>query len=161
MTPTLRPFHPHDIPWLIDRHQALYAESDGFDESFGRLVESILIEFALSAEPGRDAGWIADDEGERLGSIFCTSTNNPAIAKLRLFLVEPAARGTGLGKRLLDTCIAFARDSGRSRLTLWTHDSHRAAIRLYQRHGFAMTAEEPVRHFGQDMVQQQWALALR
>ena len=114
MTPTLRPFHPHDIPWLIDRHQALYAESDGFDESFGRLVESILIEFALSAEPGRDAGWIADDEGERLGSIFCTSTNNPAIA-----------------------------------------------IRLYQRHGFAMTAEEPVRHFGQDMVQQQWALALR
>jgi GNAT superfamily N-acetyltransferase len=154
----LRPFSPEDAEWLVDRHAALYARDDGFDESFGPLVAGIIAEFLAKADQMRQAGWIAWEGGQRLGSIFCVGEGpaTPQIAKLRLFLVEPQARGTGLAQTLLDTCFAFARSAGYTQMLLWTHESHRAAGRLYARNGFAVISSRPVHSFGQDLVEQIW-----
>lgn len=157
---SLRDMAPTDLEWLVDRHRVLYAESDGFDDSFGVLVEKILREFLATRDPAQDRAWIAEVDGRRLGSIFCVRTDCPGVAQLRLLFLEPEARGLGLGQLLLGKCIDFARASGNHTLRLWTHDTHRSAIRLYQRNGFEMTTAEPVHHFGQDREQQHWELAL-
>jgi GNAT superfamily N-acetyltransferase len=145
-----------DAGWLVMRHGELYAEEAGFDASFEPLVARILADFLEHHHPARERGWIARAGERRLGSIFCVQGPAPDTAKLRLFLLEPEARGIGLGQRLLDACMGFASEAGYARMTLWTHESHAAACRLYARNGFSCTASKPVRSFGQDLVEQEW-----
>ena len=156
----LRDLRPGDAGWLIQRHAELYCEEEGFDQSFEVLVARILADFIEDNDPSCERGWIAEGaNGERLGSIFCVRLDE-TTAKLRLFLLEPAARGQGLGRRMLTTCLNFARDSGYRRLTLWTHESHRAACALYAASGFQMTDSKPVLSFGQNLVEQSWEIDL-
>ena len=138
----------------------LYAEAEGFDETFEPLVAEILIDFLKNRDPSVERAWIAVREGQRLGSIFCVRSDEPGTAKLRLFLVEPKARGTGLGHRLLQLCIDHARSRGFRKLRLWTHESHTAACALYAKYGFLCVAAEPVRSFGVDLIEQTWELDL-
>lgn len=158
-TITIRPFTPRDADWIVARHGALYAREAGFDDSFGELVAEIVADFVAAHDPACERGWIAERDGKRLGCIFCVRLEGE-VAKLRLFLVEPEARGTGLGRRLLETCLGFATDCGYRRLTLWTHESHRAACALYKARGFACESSVPVRSFGQDLVEQSWTIEL-
>jgi len=153
----IRAFAASDLDWLVERHATLYAADEGFDETFGPLVRSILAEFIAAHDPACEAGWVAQDGSRRLGSIFCV--NGPGdMAKLRLFLLVPEARGQGLGRTLLQTCLGFARARGYAGLTLWTHESHRAACALYAAAGFALERSEPVHSFGMDLVEQTWSL---
>jgi GNAT superfamily N-acetyltransferase len=149
-----------DAGWLIQRHAELYAEEAGFDASFEPLVARILADFLDGHDPVRERGWIARHGERRLGSIFCVQGPAPGLAKLRLFLLEPEARGIGLGQRMLTTCLGFARAAGYQRMTLWTHESHRAACALYERHGFSCRASRPVRSFGVHLVEQEWTRGL-
>jgi GNAT superfamily N-acetyltransferase len=153
---TLDRVRPGDAGWVIMRHAELYAVDEGFDRSFEPLVARILAAFMESHDPAMERGWIARAGGRRLGSIFCVRGPEPGVARLRLFLVEPEARGLGLGRRLLATCLAFAREAGYARMTLATHGSHRAACALYAKSGFCLTRSEPVRSFGVDLVEQDW-----
>jgi GNAT superfamily N-acetyltransferase len=145
-----------DAGWLTMRHGELYAAEEGFDASFEPLVARILADFLDGHDPTRERGWIARAGDRRLGSIFCVAGPGPGLAKLRLFLLEPEARGLGLGQRLLDTCLDFARSAGYARMTLWTHESHRAACALYAKNGFSCVRSEPVHSFGVDLVEQVW-----
>lgn len=151
--PALRPYSPADRDWLVGRHAALYREAEGFDDSFGPLVGDILDGFARAHDPRCEAGWIAEQDGVRLGSIFCVRYDAHR-AKLRLFLLVPEARGMGLGQGLLDQCMQFARGAGYGGMTLWTHESHKAACALYVKNGWRLTRSEPVRSFGVDLVEQ-------
>jgi DNA-binding MarR family transcriptional regulator/GNAT superfamily N-acetyltransferase len=153
--PVLRDLRPGDAGWVISRHGALYARDEGYDASFEALVAEILAGFLRQHDPARERGWIAEAQGRRLGSIFCFRDDD-RTARLRLFLVEPEARGSGLGPRLLDACTGFAAAAGYRRMVLWTHESHRAALRLYARSGWRMTWTRPARSFGQDVVEQEW-----
>ncbi|MFN3146212.1 MAG: GNAT family N-acetyltransferase [Paracoccaceae bacterium] len=156
---TLRDIGIGDAGWIVMRHAELYAADEGFDATFEPLVAQILVDFLRDRNPEVDRAWIAWAGERRLGSIFCVRVDD-ATAKLRLFLVEPEARGTGLGKRLLAACIDHARACGFARLVLWTHESHRAACALYAARGFVLTGARPVRSFGVDLVEQSWELAL-
>jgi GNAT superfamily N-acetyltransferase len=155
----LRDLEPGDAGWVISRHGALYAAEEGYDHTFEALVAEIMAEFLRRADPVRERGWIAEDGGTPLGSIFCMA-DDPDTARLRLFLIDPAARGTGLAQVMLDTCMSFARAAGYRHMRLWTHESHRAAGRLYARNGFVMTDTAPARAFGQDVVDQTWERVL-
>lgn len=155
----IRQFTADDAGWVTARHGALYAHEAGFDASFGVLVGEIVDDFVSSHDPACERGWIAERDGRRLGCIFCVRLDG-ATAKLRLFLVEPGTRGTGVGRRLLETCIGFASNCGYARLTLWTHESHRAACALYKARGFTCESAVPVRSFGQDLVEQSWTISL-
>ncbi|MEL7151836.1 MAG: GNAT family N-acetyltransferase [Pseudomonadota bacterium] len=157
---TLRDLAIGDAGWLIQRHAELYAESDGFDATFEPLVAEILVEFLRNHDPASERAFIATAGEERLGSIFCVQSGTPGVAKLRLFFLEPKARGLGLGRRLLDACLGFARDAGYGKMTLWTHESHRAACALYDKSGFRLTASKPVHSFGVDLVEQAWEIDL-
>lgn len=148
-----------DGDWVVARHAALYARDEGFDASFGELVRQIVTDFTNAHDPACEHGWIAEREGARAGSIFCVR-QTADLAKLRLFLVEPEARGTGLAQGLLATCMGFARDAGYKGMTLWTHESHVAAGRLYARTGFTLERSVPARSFGVDVVEQHWQIAL-
>lgn len=154
---TFRDFRREDLGWLAARHGALYAEAEGFDASFQELVAGILADYLAGRDPSRERGWVAVRGGRRLGGVFCVAAED-GRAKLRLFLVEPAARGQGLGRRLLDLCLRHARDRGYSGLTLWTHESHRAACALYRAAGLRIVGSRPVRSFGQDLVEQTWQI---
>lgn len=156
---TLREFRAEDAPWLVERHQTLYAADEGFDDTFGPLVDEILKDFIAGHDPDRERGWIAEDDGQRLGSIFCVRLNDET-AKLRLFLLVPEARGRGLGKRLLETCMGFAKDQGYCEMVLWTHESHRAACALYRSRGWELTQSKPVTSFGVPLVEQSWRITL-
>jgi GNAT superfamily N-acetyltransferase len=160
MTVTLRELEIGDAGWLIERHAVLYARDDGFDASFEALVAEILAAFIRNRDPATERAFIAVEDGRRLGSIFCVQSGEPEVAKLRLFLLDPEVRGRGLGQRLLDACLDFAREAGYRRLRLWTHESHRAACALYARNGFRLTASRPVHSFGQDLVEQTWEITL-
>lgn len=155
----LRPFHPDDTEWVVRQHAENYARDEGFDDTFGPLVAGILAEFNGCHDPARETGWIAERDGQRLGCIFCVAAG-PTLAKLRMFLLLPEARGLGLGKRLLATCMGFARDSGYKGMTLWTHESHRAACALYAATGWQLEDSKPVRSFGVDLVEQMWTITL-
>jgi len=156
---TLRRFVPADSQWIVARHADLYARDEGFDDTFGPLVADILQEFCLNHDPVREQGWIAEQKGQRLGCIFCVRLTD-RTAKLRLFLLTPEARGQGLGKRLLQTCMGFARTAGYSDMQLWTHESHRAACALYAAFGWELANSRPVRSFGRDLVEQTWKVVL-
>ena len=156
---TIRPFEPSDAPWVIAAHGAHYAAHDGFDASFQTLVAEITAEFVAHHDPAFERGWIAERGGAPLGCIFCVRLDD-CTAKLRMFLVQDAVRGTGLGLRLLNTCMAFAKSSGYAQMQLWTHESHRAACALYRRNGWELRSSRPVHAFGCDLVAQNWRIAL-
>ncbi|SLN67939.1 TDP-fucosamine acetyltransferase [Roseivivax jejudonensis] len=159
MAHALRPFTAADADWLIDAHRVLYAREAGFDDSFGALVATIVEAFLSDHDPARERGWIAWNDDARVGSIFCVDAGGSA-AKLRLFLLLPEARGQGLGRDMLATCMAWARARGYARMTLATHESHRAACALYARTGFVCRSTRPVTNFGQALVEQHWEIAL-
>ena len=152
---TLRHFKAADTDWLVDQHATLYARDDGFDDSFGPLVRSILDDFVAGHDAQRERGWIADMGGRRVGSIFCVAQDE-MTAKLRLFLLRPEARGRGLGAQLLTRCMEFAQGAGYGGMKLWTHESHKAACALYARFGWTLAESRQVHSFGQDLVEQTW-----
>jgi GNAT superfamily N-acetyltransferase len=151
----IRLFDAGDRDRLIDQHQRLYAASDGFDDSFGALVGEIIDGFLAGADASQEAGWVAEEQGTRLGTIFCFREGH-AMARLRLFFLVPEARGKGLGRRLLCHCMGFAEARGYRGMCLWTHESHRAAGALYRATGWTLTAAHQTRSFGQQVVEQHW-----
>lgn len=155
----IKRFTAADRDWLVAQHEIHYAQAEGFDTSFGVLVASILDDFLANHDPQREAGWIAWENDQRLGSIFCVGLTADT-AKLRLFLLVPEARGKRLGRRMLETCMGFARDVGFRDMQLWTHESHRAAGALYARNGWLLVRSEPVVSFGQPLVEQHWEVTL-
>jgi DNA-binding MarR family transcriptional regulator/GNAT superfamily N-acetyltransferase len=152
----LRPPRAGDLGWIVHRHGVLYAREYGWDESFEAMVARIAADFVDSKDTARQAGWIAEVDGERAGSVFCMPGPDPDTAKLRLLIVEPAARGFGVGKRLVAECLEFAGSSGYSAIELWTVDLLTAARSIYERAGFRLVAAEPRRAFGHDLVGQTW-----
>ena len=155
----IKRFCAADRDWLVDLHGESYAQDEGFDDTFGPLVAGILDDFIANNDPKREAGWIAWEGTRRLGSIFCVQVRGEQ-AKLRLFLLTAEARGKGLGRRLLDHNMQFARDAGYQRMTLWTHESHRAAGALYRNTGWDLVSAVPVTSFGQELIEQHWEIAL-
>ncbi|TPM05912.1 MarR family transcriptional regulator [Mesorhizobium sp. B2-3-11] len=155
----LRPLQVGDIGWIIRRQGMLYAQDYGWDETYEALVAEILANFVKSFDPKWERGWIAEREGEVVGSVFVVRKSDQ-VAKLRLLYVEPLARGLGIGKRLVDECIGFARARGYKTLTLWTNDILTAARHIYQAAGFKLIEEEPHHSFGKDLVGQNWDLEL-
>ncbi len=151
-----RDLAPGDAGWLIEQHAVLYGREEGFDASFEALVARILADFIENRDSPIERAWIAWDGTLRLGSIFCVKGPDPETAKLRLFLLVPEARGRGLGRQLLTLCLDHARSQGFKRMTLWTHESHRAACALYTKAGFSCTGSKPVHSFGVDLVEQEW-----
>ncbi len=156
----LRRFAPEDAPWIARRHGVLYRASDGFDDTFEPLVASILAAFVKDHDPERERGWVAQKGTQTLGTIFCVDQGDN-VAKLRLFYLEPEARGQGIGSQLLCTCVNFAQDAGYSEMQLWTHESHKAACALYAKSGFRLVSAKPVHSFGQDLMEQAWARDLK
>jgi DNA-binding MarR family transcriptional regulator/GNAT superfamily N-acetyltransferase len=159
---TLRAPGPGDLGWIVARHGALYWEQFGWGAGFEALVARVVADFADSAaaEPERARAWIADVDGAPAGCIMCVPGDAEGDGKLRLLLVEPFARGLGVGGRLIDACIAFSRDAGYRRLTLWTNSPLTGARRLYDRRGFELIAEEPHADWGIPMTGQVLALDL-
>jgi GNAT superfamily N-acetyltransferase len=154
-----RDFTAADAPWLVEQHGTIYALDEGFDETFGILVADILDDFLAHCDPARERGWIAERNQQRLGSVFCVSAG-AETAKLRLFMLTPDARGHGLGKRLLRSCMDFAKGVGYHDMVLWTHESHTAACALYASFGWEMIQSKPVHSFGVDLVEQSWRVDL-
>jgi DNA-binding MarR family transcriptional regulator/GNAT superfamily N-acetyltransferase len=152
----LRPPAPGDFGWLLQRHGALYAQEYGWDVEFERLVAGIVAEYLDHPDPRREATWIADVDGEPVGSVMCVRESDE-IARLRVLLVEPRVRGMGVGSRLVDECLRFARRAGYRRIVLWTYDALGDARRLYQRAGFELVREKPEHSYGKDLVGQEWA----
>ncbi|TYT24950.1 GNAT family N-acetyltransferase [Luteimonas viscosa] len=157
---TLRAPVPGDLGWVIHRQAVLYAREYGWDWTYEALIARILGDYATGFDAAREDGWIAERGGEVVGSIFLMKGDTPDIARLRLLYVEPHARGLGVGRRLVDTCIARARQLRYRQLTLWTNDVLVSARRIYEAAGFSLTAQAPHRAFGRDLVEQTWELEL-
>ena len=157
---TLRGLRPGDLGWVVQRHGVLYADEYGWNSTFEALVAQIVADYAHQHDPQRENAWIAELDGEPVGCVFCVRGDDGHTAKLRLLLVEPSARGHGIGSRLVNECLRFARDAGYDTVTLWTNDVLAAARRIYQRAGFVLVEEESHHSFGHDLVGQHWRLEL-
>lgn len=155
----IRHLAPGDVDWLVHQHGKLYAQAEGFDATFGPLVASILNDFETRHDPSRERAFIAWSGETRLGSVFCVRLDDET-AKLRLFLLVPEARGLGLGRRMLTTCMQWAQERGYARMVLWTHESHEAACALYRQTGWRLIDSKPVFSFGRDLVEQSWEVDL-
>ena len=151
----LRPHRPGDMGWVTSANATLYAQEYGWDMSYEALVARITADFIDNFDARRERCWIAEIDGERVGSVFVVRKTD-AIAKLRLLIIDPKARGRGLGKRLVEECLRFAREAGYSSMTLWTQSCLTAARGIYARAGFKLVAEEPHHSFGVDLVGETW-----
>jgi DNA-binding MarR family transcriptional regulator/GNAT superfamily N-acetyltransferase len=158
---TLRPPRVGDLGFVIHRQAVLYEREYGWDWTYESLIAGIMERFVSGFDPAKEQAWIADRDGAIAGSVFLMRGDEPAAAKLRLLYVEPDARGLGIGSALVDACISRAREAGYRRLTLWTNDILVSARRIYEAAGFKLTAENPHRSFGHDLVGQTWELALK
>lgn len=156
---SIRPMRIGDIGWITHRQGVLYAQEYGWDGTYEALVAEILAGFVKTYDPDAEQGWIAQRGGQIVGSVFVVR-DSVSVAKLRLLYVEPAARGLGIGARLVHECIAFARAKGYRKLTLWTNSVLVSARRIYEATGFELTKEEPHHSFGKDLIGQTWELAL-
>lgn len=157
----IRPLgRPGDLGWVVMAHGEIYAYEFGWDASFERLVARIVADFVqLDGDPGADA-WIAELDGARVGCVFCVPDTEPATAKLRILLVHPDGRGRGLGGRLVDTAVEFARRRGYERMVLWTNHPLVAARHVYLSRGFELVVEQPHQSFGHELVGQTYSLDL-
>lgn len=156
----LRPHRVGDMGWVVARHAELYAREYGWGEKFEGLVAGVCADFLRNFDPGRERCWIAERDGVRLGSIFLVRGDHPGEAKLRLLLLEPAARGLGLGRRLVRECVAFAREAGYSAVVLWTQSILAAARAVYAAEGFDLVASAPHDEVGPTLVGETWRLDL-
>jgi DNA-binding MarR family transcriptional regulator/GNAT superfamily N-acetyltransferase len=155
----IRPLAPGDGGWVVESHGRLYAQEYGWNAAFEALVAEIVAAFLRAHDPAREGGWIAERDGVPVGSVFVVRQDT-RTAKLRLLLVEPEARGLGIGRRLVEHAMAFARGAGYARMTLWTNDVLVAARRIYEAAGFVCTAREPHTSFGKDLIAETWERAL-
>jgi len=156
----LRDPAPGDLGWIVQRNAALYASEFGWNTDYEGLVARIVADFAEDHDPHLERVWIAELDGRPVGCVMCVRDEAPGTARLRLLLVEPDARGLGIGDRLVRAVIDFARGVGYRELVLWTNDVLASARRIYQRHGFVLVAEKPHRSFGKDLNGQDWRLDL-
>jgi GNAT superfamily N-acetyltransferase len=148
-----------DLGWIVERHGLLYADEFGWNIEFEAVVAEIVGDLVSGFDPARERGWIAERAGRRLGCVFLENSTE-TTAKLRLMLVEPDARGSGLGKRLVAECVAFAREAGYESITLWTMSALVTARHIYRQAGFQLVGEEPGCYFGHEMVSETWLLNL-
>ena len=155
----LREPKPGDFGWIVTRHAVLYGQEYGWGEDFEGLCAQIVADFVNKFDPARERCWIAEVDGRNAGSVFLVKDTDE-VARLRLLLVEPSARGLGIGKRLTDECIRFARERGYRKVTLWTHSVLVAARHIYEQAGFRLSSSEARRSFGQDVVSEHWDLTL-
>jgi GNAT superfamily N-acetyltransferase len=155
----LRPHRPGDMGWIVHRHAVLYAQEYHFDARFEALVAEVVAQFIRNFDPRREHCWIAENEGKIVGSIFLVQ-ESATSAKLRLLLLEPGARGQGIGRRLVEECVGFAGQAGYRTVTLWTQNILIAARRIYEQAGFRRISEEPHSNFGPEVVGEIWELTL-
>lgn len=154
-TPIIRAPRAGEFGWVVQRHGALYAAEYGWNDEFEALVARIVGTYVETRDPKRDAAWIAEVDGQPVGSVLCVHKDD-RVAQLRLLLVEPTARGLGIGSRLVDTCLDFARNAGYDEMVLWTNSVLADARRIYQRAGFELIDEAPNPAFGQQLTEQTW-----
>ena len=149
---------PGDLGWMVMAHGEPYARDYGWNTEFEALTARIVADFAAAHDPRREAAWVADLDGHRAGCVLCVA-DDERTARLRILLVDPDARGHGIGARLVDRCLEFAREAGYERMVLWTNDVLTSARRIYEARGFVLVEESPHHSFGHDLVGQTWELS--